>query len=56
MTKSLPASVRQCVLDETLSGELVEPDDIATVTYLGSPGGHGITRQILRVWMRGSTC
>ena len=50
MTEALPAELRQRALDETLLGELVEPEDIAAaVTYLAGPGGRRITGQILRV-------
>jgi len=50
MTEALPEELRQRALDETLLGELVEPDDIAAaVTYLAGPGGRRITGQILRV-------
>ena len=50
LTDSLPESVRQQALDETLLGELVEPDDVATaVMFLAGPGGRRITGQILRV-------
>lgn len=50
MTEALPAELRQRGLDETLLGELVDPDDIAAaVTYLAGPGGRRITGQVLRV-------
>ena len=50
MTEALPEELRQRALDETLLGELVEPEDIAAaVTYLAGPGGRRITGQILRV-------
>ena len=50
MTEALPAELRQRALDETLLGELVEPEDVAAaVTYLAGPGGRRITGQILRV-------
>ncbi|HEX7679549.1 MAG TPA: SDR family NAD(P)-dependent oxidoreductase [Thermoanaerobaculia bacterium] len=50
MTETLPGELRQRALDETLLGELVEPDDIAAaVVYLAGPGGRRITGQVLRV-------
>jgi len=50
MTETLPDELRQRALEETLLGELVEPDDIASaVAYLAGPGGRRITGQILRV-------
>ena len=50
MTETLPDEVRQRALEETLLGELVEPDDIASaVVYLAGPGGRRITGQVLRV-------
>jgi 3-oxoacyl-[acyl-carrier protein] reductase len=50
MTEALPDELRHRALDETLLGELVEPDDIAAaVTYLAGPGGRRITGQVLRV-------
>lgn len=50
MTDSLADELRQRALDETLLGELVEPDDIAAaVTYLAGPGGRRVTGQVLRV-------
>ena len=50
MTETLPDEVRRRALEETLLGELVEPDDIASaVVYLAGPGGRRITGQVLRV-------
>jgi 3-oxoacyl-[acyl-carrier protein] reductase len=50
LTDSLPASVRQQALKETLLGELVEPEDVAAaVVFLAGPGGRRMTGQILRV-------
>ncbi|HUP61629.1 MAG TPA: SDR family NAD(P)-dependent oxidoreductase [Thermoanaerobaculia bacterium] len=50
LTDSLPDSVRQQALDETLLGELVEPEDIAAaVVFLAGPGGRRMTGQVLRV-------
>jgi acetoacetyl-CoA reductase/3-oxoacyl-[acyl-carrier protein] reductase len=50
MTESLPGTLRQHAVNETLLGELVEPDDIAAaVVYLAGAGGRRITGQVLRV-------
>jgi acetoacetyl-CoA reductase/3-oxoacyl-[acyl-carrier protein] reductase len=50
MTESLPGTLRQQAVNETLLGELVEPDDIAAaVVYLSGPGGRRMTGQIMRV-------
>jgi acetoacetyl-CoA reductase/3-oxoacyl-[acyl-carrier protein] reductase len=50
MTESLPGTLRQQAVNETLLGELVEPDDIAAaVVYLSGSGGRRITGQIMRV-------
>ena len=50
MTDALPDALRQRALDETLLGELAEPNDIAAaVAYLAGPGGRRITGQVLRV-------
>jgi NAD(P)-dependent dehydrogenase (short-subunit alcohol dehydrogenase family) len=50
MTESLPGTLRQQAVNETLLGELVEPDDIAAaVVYLAGAGGRRITGQILRI-------
>jgi len=50
LTESLPDSVRQQALDETLLGELVEPEDIAAaVVFLAGPAARRVTGQILRV-------
>ena len=50
MTDALPARVRQRALDETLLGELVEPEDIAAaVIFLAGAGSRRITGQVLRV-------
>ena len=48
MTESVPEPVRQTALAETLLGELVEPEDVASaVIYLC--GARHVTGQILRV-------
>ncbi|MGA7616475.1 MAG: SDR family NAD(P)-dependent oxidoreductase [Thermoanaerobaculia bacterium] len=50
MTEGLPAEVRKTALNETLTGEFVEPDDVAAaVVYLSGLGGRRVTGQILRV-------
>jgi acetoacetyl-CoA reductase/3-oxoacyl-[acyl-carrier protein] reductase len=50
LTESLPEPVRQQALDETLLGELVEPEDIAAaVVFLAGPGARRMTGQILRI-------
>lgn len=50
LTESLPDSVRRQALDETLLGELVEPEDVAAaVVFLAGPGARRVTGQTLRV-------
>lgn len=50
MTEALPAALREAARSETLTGELVEPDDVAAlVTFLCGPGGRRVTGQVVRV-------
>ena len=50
LTESYPESVRQHAIDETLLGELVEPEDVAALAvFLCGPGARRITGQTLRV-------
>jgi len=50
LTESLPQSIRDAALAESLLGSFVEPDDIgAAVTYLCGTSGRRITGQILRI-------
>ncbi len=50
LTESHPPSVREAALAETLTGEFVEPSDIAaTALFLCGRGGRHITGQVLRV-------
>jgi NAD(P)-dependent dehydrogenase (short-subunit alcohol dehydrogenase family) len=50
LTESLPSELREAALAETVTGELVEPCDVAAVvTFLCGPGARRITGQILRV-------
>jgi acetoacetyl-CoA reductase/3-oxoacyl-[acyl-carrier protein] reductase len=50
LTDAAPQSVREHALVETLLGELVEPEDVASaVVYLAGPGARRVTGQILRV-------
>jgi 3-oxoacyl-[acyl-carrier protein] reductase len=50
LTESVPQSIRDAALAETLVGSFVEPADIGnTVSFLCGPGGRHITGQILRV-------
>jgi 3-oxoacyl-[acyl-carrier protein] reductase len=50
LTESVPQSVRDGALAESLVGSFVEPEDIGdAVCYLCGPGGRRITGQILRV-------
>ena len=50
LTESLPQSVRDAALAESLVGKYVEPADVAAaVTFLCGPGAQQITGQILRV-------
>jgi 3-oxoacyl-[acyl-carrier protein] reductase len=50
LTDALPAELREAAAAETVTGELVEPDDVASlVTFLCGSGARHITGQILRV-------
>ncbi len=50
LTESLPSQLRDAAAAETVTGELVEPDDVAAVvTFLSGPGARRITGQVLRV-------
>jgi 3-oxoacyl-[acyl-carrier protein] reductase len=50
LTDSVPQSVRDAALAESLVGSFVEPDDIGNaISYLCGPGGRRITGQILRI-------
>lgn len=50
LTDALPAELREAALAETVTGELVEPSDVAAlVTFLCGPGSRRITGQVLRV-------
>ncbi|MGZ8781540.1 MAG: SDR family NAD(P)-dependent oxidoreductase [Thermoanaerobaculia bacterium] len=50
LTEKLPEAIRQQAVSETLLGELVEPEDVASaVVFLSGPGSRRMTGQILRV-------
>ena len=50
MSKTAPQTIKEVAIGETLLGELVEPEDVASaVTFLCGPGARRITGQILRV-------
>ena len=50
LTESVPQTIRDSALAESLVGTLVEPEDIGhAVTFLCGPGGGHITGQVLRV-------
>jgi len=50
LTEALPAELRDNARGETLTGELVEPGDVAAlVTFLCGPGARRMTGQVLRV-------
>jgi 3-oxoacyl-[acyl-carrier protein] reductase len=50
LTEALPESVRQHALEETLLGQLVEPEDVAAaVVFLAGPGSRRMTGQTMRV-------
>ena len=50
LTDALPSELREAALAETVTGELVEPCDVAAVvTFLSGPGARRITGQVLRV-------
>jgi len=50
LTDSVPQTIRDAALAESLVGTFVEPEDIGhAVTFLCGPGGGHITGQVLRV-------
>ena len=50
MSEAAPQAIKEAAIGETLLGELVEPEDVASaVTFLCGPGARRITGQILRV-------
>ncbi len=50
LTESIPQTIRDAALAESLVGTFVDPEDIGhAVTYLCGPGGGHITGQVLRV-------
>lgn len=50
LTESVPQSIRDAALAESLVGSFVEPEDIGrAVSFLCGPGGQHITGQVLRV-------
>jgi len=49
LTDSLPGTLRQQAVNETLLGELVEPDDIAAAVVYLAGAGRRITGQVMRV-------
>jgi 3-oxoacyl-[acyl-carrier protein] reductase len=50
MSERLPQSIKDAAIAETLLGQLVEPQDVASaVAFLCGPGARRITGQILRV-------
>jgi 3-oxoacyl-[acyl-carrier protein] reductase len=50
LTESIAEHVREAAVAETLIGELVEPEDVASaVVFLCGPGARRITGQVLRV-------
>ncbi len=50
MTDAIAEHVREAAIAETLIGELVEPEDVASaVVFLCGPGARRVTGQILRV-------
>lgn len=50
LTESVPQTIRDAALAESLVGTFVEPEDIGHgVTFLCGPGGGHITGQVLRV-------
>ena len=50
MSKGAPQTIKEAAIGETLLGEFVEPEDVASaVTFLCGPGARRITGQILRV-------
>jgi len=50
LTESVPQTIRDAALAESLVGTFVEPEDIGrAVSFLCGPGGEHITGQVLRV-------
>ena len=50
LTESVPQSIRDAALAESLVGSFVDPEDIGhAVAFLCGPGGRRITGQVLRV-------
>jgi len=50
MARALPPEILQRALDETATGKLAEPEDIAAaVVFLASPAARAITGQVLQV-------
>ena len=50
LTESLPTELREAAMAETVTGELVEPCDVAAVvTFLCGPGARRMTGQVVRV-------
>ncbi len=50
LTEAVPEDIRRTALEESLLGELLEPEDVAAaVRFLCGPGADKITGQILRV-------
>ncbi len=50
LTDGAPETIKQAALAETLLGELVEPEDVASaVVFLCGPGARRVTGQTLRV-------
>ncbi len=50
LTDAIAEHVREAAIAETLIGELVEPEDVASaVVFLCGPGARRVTGQILRV-------
>ena len=50
LTDALPSELREAAVAETVTGELVEPCDVAAVvTFLCGPGARRMTGQVVRV-------